>query len=83
MILKESGWFNPDINQARYYLKEVYEKYDKYVELARKQSHYSRTNFSFEEMKNLLAKYFDAVPKQVQIQLPKLKKVELPKLNKV
>lgn len=83
MILKESGWFNPDINQARYYLKEVYEKYDKYVELARKQSHYSRTNFSFEEMKNLLAKHFDAVPKQVQIQLPKLKKVELPKLNKV
>ena len=83
MILGESGWFNPDVSQAKYYLKEVYEKYDKYVELARKQSHYSRTNFSFEEMKKLLDKYFSAVPKQVQIQLPKLNKVELPKLNKV
>jgi hypothetical protein len=83
MILGESGWFNPDVSQAKYYLKEVYEKYDKYVELARKQSHYSRTNFNFEEMKNLLVKYFESVPKQVQIQLPKLNKVELPKLNKV
>jgi hypothetical protein len=83
MILGESGWFNPDINQAKHYLRDVYEKYDKYVELARKQSHYSRTNFSFEQMKNVLAKHIDAVPKQVQIQLPKLNKVELPKLNKV
>jgi hypothetical protein len=83
MILGESGWFNPDVSQAKYYLKEVYEKYDKYVELARKQSHYSRTNFSFEAMKNLLIKYLESVPKQVQIQLPKLNKVELPKLNKV
>ncbi len=83
MILGESGWFNPDITQAKHYLRDVYEKYDKYVELARKQSHYSRTNFSFEEMKNSLSKYVNQVPKQVQIQLPKLNKVELPKLNKV
>lgn len=83
MILGESGWFNPDVNQAKHYLRDVYEKYDKYVELAKKQSHYSRTNYSFEEMKKSLSKYVDQVPKQVQIQLPKLNKVELPKLNKV
>ncbi len=83
MILGESGWFNPDVTQAKHYLKDVYEKYDKYVELARKQGHYSKTNFSFEEMKKSLSKHFGAVPKQVQVQLPKLQKLELPKLKKV
>lgn len=83
MILGEAGWFNADINQAKHYLKDVYEKYDKYVELARKQSHHSRTNFSFEEMKKLLSTYFEQVPKQTQIKLPQLKKIELPKLKKV
>jgi len=83
MILEESGWFNPDINQAKHYLKDVYEKYNKYVELAKKQSYYSKTNFSFEQMKNLLLTYIDAIPKQVELKLPKLKKIELPKLNKV
>ena len=83
MILGELGWFNPDVTQAKHYLKDVYEKYDKYVELARKQAHYSKTNFSFEEMKKSLSKHFGAVPKQVQVQLPKLQKLELPKLKKV
>ena len=83
MILGEAGWFNADINQAKHYLKDVYEKYDKYIELAKKQSHVSRTKFSFEDMKSLLNTYLDRVPKQTQIQLPQLKKIELPKLKKV
>ena len=83
IILGEAGWFSPDVNQAKHYLKEVYEKYDKYVELAKKQSHFSKTKFSFDQMKSLLSTYFDKIPKQVGLQLPQLKKVELPKLKKV
>ena len=83
MILAESQWFSPDVNQAKHYLRDVYEKYNKYVELARKQSHSSRTNFNFDEMKKWLGTYVDKIPKQAALQLPQLKKIELPKLNKV
>ena len=83
MILAESMWFSPDINRASEYLKSVYEKYSKYEELAKRQSHISKTKFSFDEMKSLLATYLDRIPKQTPIQLPQLKKIELPKLKKV
>ena len=83
IILAESMWFSPDVNQADFYLKSVYEKYSKYEELAKRQSHLSRTKFSFNEMKSLLASYLDKIPKQTPIQLPQLKKIELPKLKKV
>lgn len=83
IILAESQWFNADTNQAKKYLEEVYSKYSKYEELAKRQSHVSRTKFSFEEMKNLLGLYLEKIPKQVGLQLPQLKKIELPKLKKV
>lgn len=83
MILTDSMWFSPNINQAKYYLKEVYENYKKYAELAKQQSYYCRTNFAFDNMKELLSKKLEIIPKQVQLQLPKLKKIELPKLKKV
>jgi hypothetical protein len=83
IILAESMWLSPDVNQASTYLKNVYEKYSKYEELSKRQSHLSRTKFSFEEMKKLLATFLDKIPKQTAIQLPQLKKIELPKLKKV
>jgi len=83
MILAESMWFSPDINRASEYLKSVYEKYSKYEELAKRQSHISKTKFSFDEMKRVLSTYLDKIPKQTPIQLPQLKKIELPKLKKV
>lgn len=83
MILQESQWFSPNVSQAKHYLKEVYENYKKYKELAKQQSYKCKTEFSFDKMKELLGTYLDRVPKQVQLQLPKLKKIELPKLNKV
>jgi hypothetical protein len=82
MILGESHWFSPNISQASQLLKEVYEKYNKYHELAKRQSHLTRTRFSFDEMKNLLSIYLNRLPKQTPIKLPQLKKIELPKLKK-
>lgn len=83
MILAESMWFSPDITKAKEYLEDVYTKYSKYHELAKRQSHHSRTKFSFEEMKNVLSTYLEKIPKQTALQLPQLKKIELPKLKKV
>jgi hypothetical protein len=81
MLIQESGWFNPDIKQVEFYLNDVFNKYTKYEERAKKQAHQSKTKFSFDEMKNLLALYLDKIPKQVGLQLPKLKKIELPKIK--
>jgi glycosyltransferase involved in cell wall biosynthesis len=83
MILAESQWFSPDISQFMRYLKDVFENYEKYQELAKRQSHISKTKFSFEEMKNLLNAYLDVIPKATTLKLPQLKKIELPKLNKI
>jgi hypothetical protein len=77
MILAESGWFSPDVKQAEFYLRDVYEKYSKYEEKAKKQAHQSKTKFSFEEMKTLLGTYLNKIPKQVGLTLPKLKKIEV------
>jgi glycosyltransferase involved in cell wall biosynthesis len=82
MILAESQWFSPDISQFSRYLKDVFENYEKYQELAKRQSHISKTKFSFEEMKNVLNTYLDVIPKPVAIQLPTLKKIQLPQLKK-
>ena len=86
-LLPESQWFSPDHGQVGYYLKDVFENYKKYTVNAKRQSHKSRTSFSFEEMKNKVEEYLDKYvpefPKEVQITLPKLKKIELPKLKKV
>jgi glycosyltransferase involved in cell wall biosynthesis len=85
IILPDAKWFSPDLNQAKHYLKSVYEKYTKYQELAKRQAKKSREEFSYDKMKEAIKIYFNNIPKstQPQLQLPKLKKIELPKLNKL
>jgi hypothetical protein len=87
MLLQEAQWFSVDYGQAGYHMKDMFENYKGYAEKAKRQGYYSRTNFSFEKMKEkldtLLTEKLPEFPKQVQLQLPKLKKIELPKLNKV
>ena len=87
MILRESQWFTPDSVEVGRALKEVYDDYDKWKTAAKRQGHKSRTQFSYEKMRetvdNLLTQYVPELPKQVQLKLPQLKKIELPKLKKV
>jgi hypothetical protein len=80
LLIKESSWFSPDVKQAEFYLRDVYEKYSKYEEKAKKQAHQSKTKFSFEEMKTLLGTYLDKIPKQVGLTLPKLRRIDLNKI---
>jgi glycosyltransferase involved in cell wall biosynthesis len=77
MILPESAWFSPDTKQAEFYLKDIFEKYSKYEERAKKQAHQSKTKFSFDEMKKALEAVFNKIPKSVGLTLPKLKKIEV------
>jgi hypothetical protein len=86
-LLKESQWFSPDHGQIGFYLKDVFENYKKYIVNAKRQTHKSKTEFSYEAMKELIGDILDKnvpeFPKQVQIKLPQLKKIELPKLKKI
>ena len=99
VLIKDSNWFSVDFGYAVAVMKDVYKEYKKYVEKCRSHSHYSKTNFNFDKMKEridqIMTKYIPEFPKQVALQLPKLKKVSdatpaieppkitLPKLKKI
>ena len=83
MILSESQWFYADSKQAEFYMKDVFTKYEKYLEKAKRQAHKSKTEFSLDKMRDALAPYLEEVPKVEALKLPQLKKIELPKLQPV
>ena len=86
-LLKEAQWFTPDHGQIGFYLKDVFENYKKYQEGATRQAYKSKTEFSFDKMKEVidsyLTKYVPEFPKQVQIQLPTINKITLPKKTEI
>jgi glycosyltransferase involved in cell wall biosynthesis len=87
MILQDSQWFAPDDALVGKALKDVFEDYKPYKELAKRQGYRSRTEFSYEKMRetldSLLTQYIPTFPQKVELKLPTLKKIELPKLTKV
>lgn len=99
ILIKDSKWFSVDFGYAIAVMRDVFKDYKKYVEKCRSHSHYSKTSFNFNKMKErvdqILTKYVPEFPKQVSLQLPKLKKVTdstpnneppkitLPKLKKI
>ena len=86
-LLKESQWFSVDLGHTGTVIKDVFEDYKKYIDGAKRQAHKSKTEFSWDKMKDkvdeLFTKYIPEFPKQVELKLPTLKKIELPKLQKV
>lgn len=81
MILQESLWFSFDEKDAEEKIKLVYQKYDKYSELAKRQAYFSKSNFSLDAMKEALSKEVESFPKSVGLKLPQLKKIGLPKIK--
>jgi hypothetical protein len=79
MILAESQWFSPDTGTIGHYLKDVFENYKNYTDGAKRQAFRSKTEFSFDKMKEKLGEMLDKnvpnFPAQVQIKLPQLKKL--------
>jgi glycosyltransferase involved in cell wall biosynthesis len=80
MILDQSQWFSPNESETGDKLKDVYENYKKYAELAKRQAFKSRTEFSFDKMVDVLDNILTvSIPKQAEFKplaLPKLKKIE-------
>lgn len=80
MILEESMWFAPNDAEVGTKLKDVYENYKKYTELAKRQAYRSKTEFSFDKMVDVLDEILtNKVPKKAEFKplaLPKLKKIE-------
>ena len=84
MILTDAQWFKPSEQEIATAFKEVYKHYKKYSTLGKKQRHFSRSNFSFENMQTILdenlTKYVPDFPNKVELTMPKL---NLPKLQTI
>lgn len=78
---KDAEWFKADFNYTQHVLREVYEKYDSFVEKSRKLPKHIKDNFSLEAMGKKLDEIFErynlyeAAPKVMKLNLPKLKKI--------
>ena len=83
-FVKEAQWFNVNPVEVNHYLKDIFENYKKYQNNANRQSYKSKTEFSWDKMKEkldtILTSKIPEFPKEIQLQLPKL---ELPKLQKI
>lgn len=84
MLIKESGWFAPDLAVIGKMWDDVFKNYKKYEDAGKRQGHRSKTEFSFDKMtellSNIIEKKFD---KPKVLKMPELKRIELPKLNKI
>lgn len=87
VLIKESSWFAPDLQQAANGMAAVFMEYEKFRKKAHKLGKENVRKFSYKAIQKrtweLLDKYVPEFPKQVPLVLPKLKKIELPKLKKV
>ena len=82
LLIKESKWFNVDINFASLLMKDYFNSYKGYAEKGKRLGYYCKTNFSFEKMQEKLELIMDKnAPKKVEIKLPNIKKISLPKKN--
>lgn len=79
ILVKESSWFEADFVSASQKMIDVWSNYKKYEANAKRQTHYAKSNFSFEKMVETLKEYYN---KNVR-KTPKLVLPTLPKLNKI
>ena len=74
-LIKESTWFKVNDGEVGRSLKEVYKKYKKYIPQSKQQKNFSKSNFSFQKMVELIDTLTNTIPdfpKQTQLTLPKL-----------
>jgi len=87
VLIPESSWFRPDIQQAANALAGVFMDYETFRKKASKLGKENFRKFSYKTIQErtweLLDKYVPKFPKHVPLVMPKLKKLDLPKLNKV
>jgi len=85
-LTKESKWFQIDGQRLQKSFKDIFKKYKEYSIKGKQQKHYTKTNFSWDKMAELIKEKFNdtnLIPEssvQVSLNLPEL---NLPKLQKV
>lgn len=83
-LIPEAQWFKVDEASVGRHLKDCYKKYKQYSLRSKQQKNYSKSQFSFEQMKlrlkSILDGYVPEFPKQIDLKLPGM---DLPKLQKV
>ena len=79
ILVKESSWFEADFVSASQKMVDVWTNYKKYEANAKRQTHYAKSNFSFEKMVETLKEYYNKNVRKTQ----KLVLPTLPKLNKI
>ena len=83
MILAESKWFKPKLEDVGYLLNNVCEDYKIWSKKGKKQGLHSRKNFSFENMKEQMQDIFDrnlvTLPKKMELNIESIKMPRKPK----
>jgi glycosyltransferase involved in cell wall biosynthesis len=76
MILEEASWFTPDDSEVGKAYKSIIKNYKQHSEVGKRQAFKSKTDFSFDKMKEVLHTILDKsvpdFPKQVELKLPTL-----------
>ncbi len=88
-LIKESQWFKVSPSHTGQALTNIFSQYNQFKTKSKQQAKYSKSNFSWVKMKELVNKVLEAnipeFPKQVSLKLPMLKKkddkINLPKLS--
>ena len=77
LIMSESQWFSPDHSQIGQYLRDIHKNYKKYTDGAKRQAYRSKTEFSWDKMKekldNILLTNVPKFAQKVELKLPDLK----------
>ena len=83
-LIKEGQWFKVSEAHTGQTLQDVFYRYNDYKKKSKQQAAFSKSNFSFKKMKELVGNILDAnipdFPKQVELNLPQ---IDLPKLEKL
>ncbi len=83
-LVPEAQWFKPSSSSIGKNLKECYKKYKHFINKSKQQKQFSKSNFSYDKMEELvdttLKSNIPHFPSQVNFQLPEL---QLPKLKKI
>ena len=83
MILPESQWFKPKLEDIGYAFNNVWEDYNNWVKRSKKQGRHSRENYSFLKMKNQITNIFDEhltkLPKKMELNIGDIKMPKKPK----
>jgi glycosyltransferase involved in cell wall biosynthesis len=81
-LIANAKWFTPDYTYAGKMFKEVEKNYKKWMELAKRQKFFTKTNFNklavdkiYETTLLNVDTMLDAIPKPIELKLPKLQKV--------